>query len=196
MIDHCAVGNSLVWSPPFKFLPAYQICDVTAEKLTLELYKESRMEFWKNLYTIWFFWSEFFNLSKRCPFELMKALWIQISDAAAEIQYRKPGRTHVPWKRFPSHFPLLQAHRKIWGQWRFFITYVDIIRNVTWYVMKVQIYEILCNICLFSSSSLCPVLAVSVLYFENKLGIGCVNISKIHNFIRYQITFLMTCQQH
>ena len=71
-----------------------------------------------------------------------------------------------------------------------------IIRNVTWYLMKVQIYEILCNICLFSSSSLCPVLAVSVLYFENKLGIGCVNISKIHNFVRYQITFLMTCQQH
>ena len=61
---------------------------------------------------------------------------------------------------------------------------------------KLGIFEILCNIYLFSSSCLCPDLAVSVLYFEKKIGIGCVNISKIHNFITYQITFLMTCQIH
>ena len=40
---------------------------------------------------------------------------------------------------------------------------------------KLQIFEILCNIYLFSSSCLCPSLAVSVLYFK-KIGIGCVNI--------------------
>ena len=53
-----------------------------------------------------------------------------------------------------------------------------IIRKVIWYVMKLQIFEILCNIYLFSSSCLCPVWAVSVLYFEKKLGIGCMNIRK------------------
>ena len=34
---------------------------------------------------------------------------------------------------------------------------------------------------LFSSSCLCSLLAVSVLYFEQKLGIGCVNIQKFIN---------------
>ena len=41
--------------------------------------------------------------------------------------------------------------------------------------------RILHNIYLFSSSCLCPLLAVSVLYFEKKLGIGCVNIQKFVN---------------
>ena len=52
-----------------------------------------------------------------------------------------------------------------------------VIRKVIWYVTKLRIFKILCNI-FFSSSCLCPVLAVSVLYFEKKIGIGCVNIRK------------------
>ena len=41
--------------------------------------------------------------------------------------------------------------------------------------------RILRNIYLFSSSCLCPLWAVSVLYFEKELGIGCVNIRKFVN---------------
>ena len=53
--------------------------------------------------------------------------------------------------------------------------------------------RILRNIYLFSSSCLCPLLAVSVLCFEKKIGIGCVNIRK---FDTYQIAFLMRNQGH
>ena len=62
-------------------------------------------------------------------------------------------------------------------------------------ITKLQIFEILCSI-FFSSSCLCPVLAVSVLYFEKKIGNRLHEYSKIRNFVTYQITFLMTCQQH
>ena len=41
-----------------------------------------------------------------------------------------------------------------------------------------------------------PVLAVSVLYFEKKTGIGCVNILKIRQSDTYQIVFLMRNQGH
>ena len=50
-----------------------------------------------------------------------------------------------------------------------------VIRKVIWYVTKLRIFEMLCNI-FFSSSCLCPALTVSVLYFEEKIGIGYVNI--------------------
>ena len=60
-------------------------------------------------------------------------------------------------------------------------------RKVIWYVTKWRNFEILCNMC----SCLCTVLAVSVLYFKKKIGIGCV---KIRHFVTYQVTFLLTCQ--
>ena len=53
--------------------------------------------------------------------------------------------------------------------------------------------RILRNFYLFSSSCLCPVLAVSVLYFEKKLGKGCVSIRQ---FDTYQIALLMRNQGH
>ena len=43
-----------------------------------------------------------------------------------------------------------------------------VIRKVIWYVTKVRIFEKLCNIYLFSSSCLCTVLSVSVLYIAKK----------------------------
>ena len=71
-----------------------------------------------------------------------------------------------------------------------------VIRKVIWYVTKLRIFEILCNIYLFSSSCLSPVLAVSVLYFEKKDRNRFREYSKIRDFVTYQITFFMTCQQH
>ena len=48
-----------------------------------------------------------------------------------------------------------------------------LIRKAFWYVSNLRILH---NIYLFSSSCLCPLLAVSVLYFEKKkIWIGCVN---------------------
>ena len=70
-----------------------------------------------------------------------------------------------------------------------------VIRKVIWYVTKLRIFKILCNIYFFSSSCLCTVLAVSVLYFK-KIRNRLHEYSKIRNFVTYQITFLMTCQQH
>ena len=52
-----------------------------------------------------------------------------------------------------------------------------VIRKVIWYVTKLRFFETLCNIYLFWSSCLCPVLA-QFFYFEKKIGIGCVNIQK------------------
>ena len=63
---------------------------------------------------------------------------------------------------------------------------------------KLRIFKIICNIYLFSNSCLCTVLAVSVLYFEKKIGNRLHEYSKIRDFVTYQITFLMTimtCQQ-
>ena len=56
---------------------------------------------------------------------------------------------------------------------------------------KLSNLRILRTIYLFSSSCLCPLLAVSILYFENKLGIGCVNMQR---FDTYQIAFLIRNQ--
>ena len=47
-----------------------------------------------------------------------------------------------------------------------------IIRKVIWYVTKLWIFEILCKIFIYFQA------AVSVLYFEKKLRIGCVNIRR------------------
>ena len=68
-------------------------------------------------------------------------------------------------------------------------------RKVIWYVTKLRISEILCNIYFFQA-------AVSALFgslsfvlqkkFRNRLR----EYSKIHNFVTYQITFLLTCQPH
>ena len=41
--------------------------------------------------------------------------------------------------------------------------------------------QILWNLIVRNSSCLCPLLAISVLYFEKKIGISCVNIRKIFN---------------
>ena len=54
--------------------------------------------------------------------------------------------------------------------------------------------ETRCNIYLFQAVVSALFLAFSVLYFEKKIGIG--EYSKIRNFVTYQTTFLMTCQQH
>ena len=48
----------------------------------------------------------------------------------------------------------------------------------------------------FSSSCLCPALTVSVLYFEKKNRNRLREYLKIRNVFTYQITFIMTCQQH
>ena len=55
--------------------------------------------------------------------------------------------------------------------------------------------RILRNIYLFSSSCLCPLLAVSVLYFEKNRNRLC-EYSKIRQFDTYQIAFLMRKQGH
>ena len=55
-----------------------------------------------------------------------------------------------------------------------------------------RIFEILRNIYSFSSGCLCPVGCLSFVRRKKKL----CNIPKIRNFVTYQITFLMTCQQH
>ena len=68
-----------------------------------------------------------------------------------------------------------------WNQCYFVLHFLccwHIMRKVIWYVTKSRIFEILCNSYFFSSICQCHVLAVSVLYFEKKLGIGCMNIRK------------------
>ena len=67
-----------------------------------------------------------------------------------------------------------------------------VIRKDIWYVTKLWIFEILCNVYWFSSSCLCPVWTVSVLYFEKKIRNRLRECSKIRNLVTYQITFLMT----
>ena len=78
-------------------------------------------------------------------------------------------RTSYPYELWLNTFTYL-IRWKIWVD----LCCWHVIRKVIWYVTKLRIFEILCNIYLFSSSCLCPVLAVSVLY----LGISCVNIWK------------------
>ena len=56
--------------------------------------------------------------------------------------------------------------------------------------------RILRNIYLFSSSCLCPLLVVSVLYFEKKIRNRLCEYSKISQFDTYQIAFLMRNQGH
>ena len=71
-----------------------------------------------------------------------------------------------------------------------------VIRKVIWRVTKLGIFEILCNIYLFSSSCLCPVCCLSFVIWKKKTRNSLFEYSKVCNFVTYQITFLMTCQQH
>ena len=71
--------------------------------------------------------------------------------------------------------------------------------KVIWYVTKLWISKILCNVfvCQAAVSALFwQSQSVPVLYFQKKIRNRFREYSKICNFVTYQITFLMTCQQH
>ena len=101
------------------------------------------------------FW---FNAAKRCQ---ENGLLTDLQNITA-LYHKKRSKTR--------HF-YMQIHLKVCDLF-FFIPKCcwHIIRKVIWYVTKLQIFKILCNISLFSSSCLCPVLAVSVLHYEKRVA--------------------------
>ena len=61
---------------------------------------------------------------------------------------------------------------------------------------KLQISEILCNIYFFKQLSLPCSDSLSLVLRKKKIRNRLREYSKIHNFVTYQVTSLMTCQPH
>ena len=94
---------------------------------------------------------------------------------------------------FHPYFLLLSNNK-----WDHTINLMSLVSHKKSYLVCAELLNlrILRSIYLFSSSCLCPLLAVSVLYFEKKNRNRLREYSKIRQFDTYQIAFLMRNQGH
>ena len=81
---------------------------------------------------------------------------------------------------------------------KFFLCCWHVIRKAIWRNLEVRNLEILRNVCLFSSSCLCPLGCLIFFYVEKKIKFKYYvpNISRFLTLRFHQIAFHMTCHQY
>ena len=95
---------------------------------------------------------------------------------------------HPSGRRSTKKIVLKGVHTIVFCCWH-------VIRKAFWGNLEVRNLKILHNICLFSSSYLCPLGCLSFVRWKNQNKM-LRNISGFLTSRFCQITFLMTCQQH